>query len=78
MPKSTLKFKTKPDVFKNAINNSTVKIKCPKCSKSIDIQAKQIGSAVICPYCKVNIKLNDNGFSSGIDKIQKSFDKIFK
>jgi len=77
-----IKFKTKPNALKNAINksiiNSQFNITCPNCKTSFPVQGSQFGQEVICPSCRINIRLNNNGLNNDINKLQKSFDKCFK
>ena len=78
MSKSTIKIKTKPNALKNAIKNSTININCPNCNNQFQITGNQVGNRVPCPFCKTLIYLEDNNFSSELNKLQRSFDKIFK
>ena len=40
--------------------NSPRQLSCPKCKSKVSFTFKQLGTTIICPHCKVQIKLNDN------------------
>jgi len=77
-----IKFKTKPNALKNAINQSInnlqFNITCPNCQSSFPVQGSQFGHEVVCPSCGINIRLNNNSLNGDINKLQKDFDKCFK
>lgn len=77
-----IKFKTKPNALKNAINqsisNSQFNITCSNCQSSFQVQGSQFGHEVVCPSCGINIRLNNNSLNDDINKLQKEFDKCFK
>lgn len=62
----------------NVINQKNFPITCPKCKKQFSFMGGQVGTTVICPNCKVPIHLNDNGFSSEINDINKTLDAFKK
>lgn len=78
MAKSSIKFEIKPNAVKNAISNSTIKYNCPECNNELEFLAKQIGSSITCSQCGVKINLKDDNFSTEVNKLQQTFDKIFK
>ena len=73
-----LKFKSKPNAVKSAINNQKITLNCPNCDNEITITANLICTIVNCPNCKSDINLVDDGFSDSINQLQKQFDNLFK
>lgn len=84
MSKSSIqvKFKTKPNALKNAINhsikNAQFNLECPNCKSKFPISGSQFGNVVICPSCRTKITLNNSGLNNDINKLQNDFDKRFK
>lgn len=77
-----IKFKTKPNALKNAINqsicNSQFNITCPNCQTSFPVLGSQFGHEVVCSSCGVHIIINNNNLDNDINKLQKDFEKCFK
>lgn len=53
-------------------------INCPECDAEITISAKQIGSSVVCPKCKVTINLQDDGLTEELSNVEKSLNDLLK
>ena len=77
-----IKFKTKSNALKNAINqsinNTQFNLTCPNCKATFPISGFQFGSTINCPSCKIEITLNNSGLNDDINRLQKSFEKCFK
>lgn len=79
MSKTGIAFKVKnKNAIRDIINNHAFNATCPNCNNSISFTGNQIGSQITCPTCKKIIQLKDNNFSNDVDKLQKSFNNIFK
>lgn len=63
---------------RNFIKTFDIEIECPKCHSKFKISSNQVGSTVTCVSCKQVIKLKDNGFSTGINEVNKTLDKFSK
>lgn len=82
MSKVSIKFKTKPNALKNAINRSISKsdfmLTCPKCNAQIQVSGTQFGTQIQCPNCSTLLNLDDSNLNDSINKLQKQFDDIWK
>lgn len=79
MSKTGITFKVKnKNAIRDIINNHSFNVNCPNCNNSVSFKGKQVGSQITCPFCKSIIQLNDNNFTNDVDKLQKSFNNIFK
>ena len=82
MSKVSIKFKTKPNALKNAINRSISKsdfmLTCPKCNAQIRVSGTQLGTQIQCPNCSTLLNLDDSNLNDSINKLQKQFDDIWK
>lgn len=74
---ATFKIKNKNAIW-DLINDYSFNTNCPNCNNSISFTGNQIGTQITCPSCKEIIKLNDNNFTDEINKLQDSFNSIFK
>lgn len=41
---------------------------CPKCKHKVFFTFKQLGKVIVCPYCKVKIKIED-GITPALKKL---------
>lgn len=55
-----------------------IEISCQNCGKNFQISTKDIGKSVTCPHCNSVTQLKDNGFTNGIQKVNKSLNELFK
>lgn len=82
MSKVSIKFKTKPNALKNAINRSISEsvfmLTCPKCNAQIQVSGTQFGTQIQCPNCNALLNLDDSNLNDSISKLQKQFDDIWK
>lgn len=66
------------DYEKNYISNFNFNLTCPNCHGSFKVSSSQVGSTINCQFCHKTINLQDNGFSSGINQVNKSIDDFTK
>ncbi len=79
LSKSGIIFKVEnKNAIRDIINNHSFSTNCPNCNNSISFTGKQAGTQITCPFCKGIIQLKDNNFSNDINKLQNSFNNIFK
>lgn len=62
--------------MKYSLQDRELKIPCPGCKKEITIKVKDVGTSIKCPYCKKTIHLEDDGFSKGTKKVEKSINDL--
>ena len=60
------------------LDNKEITTQCPKCKGTLKYKLKQIGTSILCPSCKSNILLSDNGFKKGITDLNNVIKKTFK
>ena len=53
-------------------------IECPECIKELTITSSDFGQTIQCPKCKVNITLQDNGISDGLNHVDNMIDDALK
>lgn len=64
-----------PQKFINAFD---IEVRCPNCDNKFKISSNQVGSNITCNFCQQVIKLEDNGFSNGINEVNRTLDKFSK
>ncbi|WP_042273725.1 hypothetical protein [[Clostridium] dakarense] len=63
--------------FNSLFRDDTLDSACPECNSSISFKLSDIGSVIVCPNCKVEIKLNaDDGFNESIDSLDSSLSDL--
>lgn len=74
MSKANIKFEFNPNALKqavsDAISNSNFDASCPNCNSIISFDGSLIGSNITCPYCNVNIKLDDQQLKQDLNKLK--------
>ncbi len=63
---------------KNYIGNFDIDFTCPNCHNSFKVSSSKIGSTINCNFCNKTIHLQDDGFSDGLNQVNKSIDDFTK
>lgn len=75
---TSIKFKLRPNAIKNIVNRHSFTVNCPNCKNPVSFLGSQVGTLISCPMCRKTIRLVDNSYSSGINHVQKDFERIGK
>ncbi len=60
------------------LSGETFDIECPECDATIEISPDDVGKTIVCPNCKVEISLQDDGFVDELNKADELLDDFFK
>lgn len=63
--------------FNYLFRDDTLDSACPECNSSISFKISDVGGVIVCPNCKVEIKLDsDSDFNESIDSLDNSLSEL--